>query len=171
MTTPAPSGLAPSGNAAISHEGMLAGLRDIELPAAVPFWPPAPGWIALAGLAVLVLLVLAIREWRFRQTLAYQALREFDAKARTARPGDAQALAAAASGVMRRLAQAADGAAAVRTGTQWADFLCSGKAAFDTKTAAFLAGAPYWPPGEGASAPVDALRLAAAVRRWIRARA
>lgn len=171
MTTPAPSGALPAG----AQEGMLAGLKDIELPSAVPFWPPAPGWIALAGLAGLVLLILAIREWRFRQTVAYQALREFNAKARAAEPDDVQAVAAAASSVMRRLARvdepAGDGSPAVRTGAAWVDFLCAGKAAFDAETAAFLAGAPYWPPGSAGSGPVEAPRLAAAVRRWIRARA
>lgn len=157
MTTPAATGALP-------------GLRDIVAPPDAPFWPPAPGWIALAGLVVLVLLVLAVREWRFRRTVAYQALKEFDARARAVPPGDALGLAAVASGVLRRLAGTQDASLVVRTGLDWATFLQSGKAGFAPEVAAFLSRAPYLPP-DAAAPGMDAARLGAAVRRWIRARA
>jgi len=171
MTSPGPSAPVPAPSATPAATGALPGLRDIHPPPDVPFWPPAPGWIGLAALLVLVLLVLAVREWRFRRTLAYQALREFDARAGSAPAGDARALAAAASGVMKRLAQAGEGKAMVQTGDDWAAYLCAGKAGFDAETAAFLALAPYLPPDAGTAPPIDPARLSSAVRRWIRARA
>lgn len=157
MTTPAPTGALP-------------GLRDIVPPPGAPFWPPAPGWIALAGFVVLVLLVLAFREWRFRRTVAYQALKAFEAGARAVPPDDVLALAAMASGVLRRLAGTQDAALVVRTGTQWGAFLQSGKAGFAPDVAAFLSRAPYLPSDTPAPG-MDAAQLSAAVRRWIRARA
>lgn len=39
-------------------------LRDIHLPPSPSWWPPAPGWWGLAALVVLVLLLAA---WRWRQ--------------------------------------------------------------------------------------------------------
>ncbi|MFS8037687.1 DUF4381 domain-containing protein [Xanthobacter sp. AM11] len=156
----------------------LAGLADIRLPPDVPLWPLAPGWIGLAGLLLLVLLVLAVREWRWRRTVAYQALCEFDTLARDPRHGDAQALAAACGGLLRRLAQmkqatapagAAPAGVAVMTGDAWAAYLASGKVAFEAPVASFLAWAPYLPPGTAEE--MDRARMVAAVRRWIRAQA
>jgi hypothetical protein len=45
-------------------------LRDIHLPAAAPFWPPAPGWWLLALLLLALLAwcaVLAVRHYRVRR--------------------------------------------------------------------------------------------------------
>ncbi|MBT8040753.1 MAG: DUF4381 domain-containing protein [Xanthomonadales bacterium] len=39
----------------------LQNLNDIAAPAAVAWWPPAPGWYVLAGLALLGLLALLFR--------------------------------------------------------------------------------------------------------------
>lgn len=180
MTSPAPAAPSPALPDSIfstpplpEAADPLAGLRDIHLPADVPFWPLAPGWIGLAALAGVVLLVLAVREWRWRRTLAYQALKEFDALARDARNGDAQALAAVSTGLLRRLAQARGEAAgvAVLTGEAWTAFLGGGKVGFSTEMAAFLGYAPYLPPGAARSAGIERAQFVAAVRRWIRARA
>ncbi|MFG1350141.1 DUF4381 domain-containing protein [Xanthobacter autotrophicus] len=162
-----------------SLEEQLAGLRDIHLPPDVPFWPPAPGWYALAGLVLLVGLVLAIREWRWRQTLAYKALKEFEATlaqadaqegARDGLP-DAQAIAVAASGVLRRLVRAQSGnAATALTGEAWTRVLVAGKAGFGVAEAAFLARAPYYPPAAAPDAGIAPKAFVTAVRRWIRAR-
>jgi hypothetical protein len=44
-------------------------LRDIHIPAAAPFWPPAPGWW-LIGFAILLLLAWAgALAWRRRRLL------------------------------------------------------------------------------------------------------
>lgn len=153
-----------------SAEDPLAALRDIHLPPDVPFWPLAPGWYALAGLLLLVLVVLAIREWRWRQTLAYKALKAFDAALGPDRAADAQQVATAASDVLRRLVRAQSGErAAALTGEDWTRFLASGRRGLGAAEASFLASAPYLPPGAAASAfPGEA--LAASVRRFIRAR-
>lgn len=151
----------------------LTALRDIHLPADVPFWPLAPGWVGLIAMVVLVLLILVVREWLWRQTIAYQAMKEFDTLARDGRHNDPQVLAAAASGVLRRLAHARTEAVgvAVFTGEAWTAFLNSGKAAFSAEMATFLGAAPYLPPGSAQASGIERRRLVAAVRRWIRARA
>src|SRR5690606_35172666 len=45
-------------------------LRDIHLPGAVPFWPPAPGWWVLAAVVLGVLIALGVRRWLHRQQRA-----------------------------------------------------------------------------------------------------
>lgn len=146
----------------------------------MPFWPPAPGWYALAGLVLLVGVVLAIREWRWRQTLAYKALKEFEATlaqvgaqdgGRDGLP-DPQTIAVAASGVLRRLVRAQSGdEATALSGEAWARVLVAGKAGFGVAEAAFLARAPYYPPAAAPDAGIAPKAFVAAVRRWIRARA
>ncbi|MFG1374409.1 DUF4381 domain-containing protein [Xanthobacter oligotrophicus] len=171
-----PGGKIPDAPAAPSLEEQLATLRDIHLPPDVPFWPPAPGWYALAGLIVLVGVVLAIREWRWRQTLAYKALKEFEATLAGAggRDGlpDAQTIAVAASGVLRRLVRAQSGdEATALTGEAWTRVLVAGKAGFGVAEAAYLARAPYYPPAAAPDAGIAPKAFVTAVRRWIRARA
>ncbi|MET3355811.1 DUF4381 domain-containing protein [Xanthobacter autotrophicus] len=175
-----PGGKIPDAPPAPSLEESLATLRDIHLPPDVPFWPPAPGWYALAGLVLLVGVVLAIREWRWRQTLAYKALKEFEATlaqvgaqdgGRDGLP-DPQTIAVAASGVLRRLVRAQSGdEATALTGEAWARVLVAGKAGFGVAEAAFLARAPYYPPAAAPDAGIAPKAFVAAVRRWIRARA
>jgi len=43
-------------------EDPLSQLADIHLPAEIPFWPPAPGWWALAALLLLALALLGRRQ-------------------------------------------------------------------------------------------------------------
>ncbi len=157
-----------------SAEDPLAALRDIHLPPDVPFFPLAPGWYILAGLVVLVAIILAVREWRWRQTLAYKALKMFDAEVGRAEPEDTHAVAVAASDVLRRLVRAESGEAkATLTGEAWARLLVTGRAPFAPREAAFLARAPYMPPETAeqvAAGSITPTALADAVRRHIRAR-
>ncbi|WP_024278168.1 DUF4381 domain-containing protein [Xanthobacter sp. 126] len=157
-----------------SAEDPLAALRDIHLPPDVPLFPLAPGWYVLAGLVVLVLIVLAVREWRWRQTLAYKALKMFDAEVGRAEPDDTHAVAVAASDVLRRLVRAESGEAkATLTGEAWARLLVTGRAPFAPREAAFLARAPYMPAQTAeqvAAGSITPDTLADAVRRHIRAR-
>ena len=176
-----PGGKIPDAPAPPSLEEQLATLRDIHLPPDVPFWPPAPGWYALAGLVLLVGVVLAIREWRWRQTLAYKAMKEFEATLAQAHAHaqeggdglpDAQTIAVAASGVLRRLVRAQSGdEATALTGEAWARVLVAGKAGFGVAEAAYLARAPYYPPAAAPDAGIAPKAFVTAVRRWIRARA
>lgn len=55
-------------------EDPLSQLRDIHLPEAVGFWPPAPGWWIVAILLALALgwaAFLLVRLWQRRQRLQY----------------------------------------------------------------------------------------------------
>ncbi len=150
----------------------LARLRDIHLPPDVPFWPPAPGWIALAALVVLVLLVLAIREWRWRRTLAYKALKALDAAPNT----DSRAAAAASAELIRRILVTRNRTQeATLTGAPWHEFLSAGKTGLPPHIAQLVATAPYLPPRTPAEAGPEDVPLRAevlkSVRRWIRANA
>jgi hypothetical protein len=106
-------------------------LRDIQLPDAVSWWPPAYGWWLLAGL--LLVLPWVIR-WVARRRRAPRrpggvgalALRELDAlEACYRRTGDARAAVAGVSVLLRRLALSLDSRAQVAalTGTPWAHWL------------------------------------------------
>ncbi|OYW34812.1 MAG: hypothetical protein B7Z45_07255 [Azorhizobium sp. 12-66-6] len=156
----------------------LSGLRDIHLPPPVPFWPLAPGWWLLAGLLVLALGIAALLEIRRRRTLAYRANRDLDRIAGdTVGHPDTLAVAAAAALLMRRivLTRTGDTAAVARTGESWQRFLQDGsgrlKGGMPADIGAFLAIAPYLPPGAPQAQTIDRAELVAAVRRWIRSNA
>ena len=95
----------------------LGHLHDIVLPAAVPWWPPAPGWYVLLALLVPVTAFVAWRAWKSWRANAYRraALREL------AGLGDAPAIAE----LLRRtaLAVAPRPVVAARTGTHWTTWL------------------------------------------------
>jgi len=52
--------------------GNLQNLNDIVVPGPVGWWPPAPAWYVLGAIAVIALLVLAIRWWRRWQGNRYR---------------------------------------------------------------------------------------------------
>lgn len=152
----------------------LAELRDIRLPDPVSFWPPAPGWWMLAGFVLLLLVIAAAMEWRRRQTLAYRVSRDWRAMARdTSRFPDTRALAAEGALLMRRILVSTPGApeAARLTGQAWQDFLTGGKSGLPADIGAFLALAPYLPPGAAPPPGIEREALATAVARWIRGHA
>ena len=64
----------------------LQNLHDIVVPDEIPWWPPAPAWIALLVLALVILLVLAQRTFKNWRANAYRraALRELAAARSTA---------------------------------------------------------------------------------------
>ncbi len=118
----------------------LSALRDIHLPDAVAFWPPAPGWWFVAA-ALLTAAGLAWIGWRRRRRgVRRQALRELELLAhdfqQRSRLDD---LAAGLSILMRRVALLRFGAgqAAVLHGEPWIDFLVR-EAAFGTSRRADL---------------------------------
>ena len=148
----------------------LATLRDIHLPAEVPFWPPAPGWFMLAGAVALALAIGLLLEWRRRQTLAYRALQDLKA---IARDGDTRVVGAACAVLMRRivLSRQAHAPAAALTGDAFVRFLGEGRGGVPAPIADFLARAPYLPPGAAEADAVDRAALVKAVRLWIRSHA
>ena len=152
----------------------LAGLKDIHLPDPVGFWPLAPGWWALAGLVLLLAALAALLEWRRRQTLAYQAGQALKAIARDReRYADARSVAAQSALLMRRVLVSRKGGtdAAALSGGDWQRFLGQGKGGLPAEVVAFIAEAPYLPPGLPDADRVDRTLVVASVRRWIRGNA
>jgi hypothetical protein len=94
-------------------------LHDIVLPPAVPWWPPAPGWYVVLGIALVLAVVLAYRGWRRWRANAYRraALRELAAV------DDAAGVA----GLLRRTALATTPRAVIaeKTGAAWLDWLAA----------------------------------------------
>lgn len=98
-------------------------LRDIHMPAAPPFWPPAPGWWAVA--AAVVLVTLAITWWTRRRAAHRRRIAAlFDDAITTAKPGAAQV--AAISDLLRRAARRRDAGADRLQGEDWLRFLDAG---------------------------------------------
>ncbi len=61
-----------------SDTSSLDNLRDIVVPSAVPWWPPAPGWWIVSAVLLVVLIVAGFHAWRVWRGNAYRraALRE-----------------------------------------------------------------------------------------------
>lgn len=144
-------------------------LRDLHLPEAVGWWPPAPGWWILAGLLLAGLLYYLVRVWQaWRRGAARRAALAEHARLarRYAADGDVVGLAGDLSRLLRRtmLAYAPRQAVAGLTGDEWLAWLDRGlvQAPFTSGPGASLAWLPY--RGPDAAAGVDAERLLAAVR-------
>lgn len=148
-------------------------LRDIHLPEAVSWWPPAWGWWLLV-LAVVLAAGLAwwlLRRWPARRrtaSLRRQALRELDAvEADYRASGDPRAAVAALSMLLRRLALSVAPREQVAglAGEPWLDWL---RSRCDDPTfrelAAVLAESPYHPDPE-----VDVPALLAGCRAFVAA--
>ncbi len=58
-----------------SIDTLIQGLRDIDLPAGISFWPPAPGWWILS-IILLSILSAVIFGWYNKRALRRAALRE-----------------------------------------------------------------------------------------------
>jgi hypothetical protein len=103
-------------------------LYDIITPAPVPWWPPAPGWYVVGGVALVLAVWAGWIVWRRRQAAAYRraALAELQRlKARTA--DDAQRVLALQElpTLVKRTALAAFPRQAVASlsSTAWLEFL------------------------------------------------
>jgi hypothetical protein len=147
----------------------LEALRDVHLPDAVAFWPPAPGWwLLLAGLVAAALAVLAWRRAR-RRSLCRAALAVVDsAEGEYRATGDLSDLAASLSAVLRRVSVARFGRRAVASlhGDGWVRQLESGAPGISPEMVGSLERALY-----AASAPAaapEAESWIASTRAWIR---
>lgn len=148
----------------------LAALRDIHLPEAVPFWPPAPGWWLAAALVVLAAAAIAVAVRRRRAGLTATALRQLDDLEQQYRQhGDASALASGLSSLLRRVALVRFPPETVASlhGVAWSDFL--GRTARDeertAQTARDLERALYAAPDDDVVA--DGERWISDTRHWI----
>ncbi len=126
-------------------------LRDIHMPDALAWWPPAPGWWLL--IAVLAAILISMLVLRHRRRYQAAVLGELD---RIRRDLDAGAspvsCAQRVSTVLRRYAMtiSADPAAvAGLTGNRWLEYLDarSDRPRFATAGGNALVSAPYAPPG------------------------
>ena len=146
----------------------LAALRDIHGPPAPEFWPPAPGWIALACLGValgLAAAAVAARWWRagrFRRE-ALASLRSL--RARHAAGAPDTEIAIALSALIRRVALACRPREEVAglTGDQWIAWLESTLPGLGVSARTVLLDAPY-----ARRCPCDVARALAACEHWIR---
>ncbi|MEX2474352.1 DUF4381 domain-containing protein [Marinobacter sp.] len=107
------------------EQNPLDQLRDIHLPESGGFWPPAPGWWALAVLVLIagIVLVMLFRRWRRRTRWLVVARREMEHLARTRSPTPewfAQLNTLLKQCARKRYPLERPGAL---TGQQWADFL------------------------------------------------
>lgn len=173
----------------------LAALREWHLPDPVPWWPPAPGWWLLAGLALLFGFIVLRRWWarRRRTAPARAALVELVAlRGLVASEVDDRRFTSRVSALLRRLALARyprDQVAGL-AGTRWLDFLdrTGGAGDFSRGPGRLLAEIPYRregpavagaPLAEGGPRPsagpdqphdlAGRAELAALAERWIRA--
>ena len=56
----------------MNQAASLQNLNDIVVPAAVGWWPPAPGWYLLGGLLLALTVYIGLRWWRARRENRYR---------------------------------------------------------------------------------------------------
>jgi hypothetical protein len=148
----------------------LSQLRDIHLPDAIAWWPPAAGWWVLLGLVVALLGALW---WRYHRRFRERAaLRGLKAVARALAAGGEPVLCIQRiSMILRRFAMSLEGRAPVAglTGESWLNYLDSrwGRDEFSAGTGRVLIFGPYAPAGRVSGSDVGA--LASLCMDWIRA--
>ena len=146
----------------------LAALRDIHAPAAPGFWPPAPGWIAVACLvavAGIAAAVVATRRWRagrFRRE-ALASLRTLRARHRAGTP-DGE-IAMELSALVRRVALARRPREEVAglTGERWMAWLEATLPGIGAAARTALLDAPY-----ARRCRFDVPRALATCEQWVR---
>ncbi|MEG0185345.1 MAG: DUF4381 domain-containing protein [Stenotrophomonas sp.] len=92
-------------------------LRDVQLPSAPSWWPPAPGWLMVMAVVLLVLAIIAALVWR-RRRRQQRWMRLFDQEISAVAAGPAE-LAAIASLLRRAARQARPGSEALRDDAWW----------------------------------------------------
>ncbi|EML7989624.1 DUF4381 family protein [Stenotrophomonas maltophilia] len=133
-------------------------LRDVQVPPAPSWWPPAPGYLMIGGVVLLLLAVAAFFWWQ-RRRRRQRWLQLFDQE--LASTADAAAELAAIAGLLRRAArQAQPGSESLRDDAWWQRVDPQGT--LPEARRSLLA--------EGAYRPRVDVNEVAAVRRWARER-
>ncbi len=137
-------------------------LRDIHVPETVHWWPPAPGWWALAAAVLIAAAALAWLAWRRRTRVRRAALAELRRIEKDyADHGDVARLAKELSLLLRRAAitVAPRSEVAALTGDDWLAWLDRGLEGrpFSAGPGHCLADAPYRPPRDVAVGDAVAL--------------
>ena len=92
-------------------------LRDVQLPPAPSWWPPAPGYLMIGGVVLLLLVAMAFLWWQ-RRRRRQRWLQLFDQELATT--ADAAAELAAIAGLLRRAArQTQPGSESLRDDAWW----------------------------------------------------
>ena len=149
-------------------------LRDIHGLDAIPWWPLAPGWWYMVGLAGLLLLFIGIRYWLIYYTGWFgwrgDARRQLRDLKKALASEDRQVVAGRLSELLRRIAMVRSGRqqAASLTGDTWLQWLGEhDNTGFDwARHGQILLRAPYMPPAMS----VERKELATLIRaatRWI----
>jgi len=154
----------------------LANLHDIVLPAPLPLWPPAPGWLWLLGMLAVVLVMALLRALIRRQRNHYrrEALAELQrletVGLQATEYGPQQQALARVSVLLKRTALTAYPRAEVAelTGSKWFAFLdehggtrFSGGLGEALEQAAYHSARPAWESAQ-------LTRLFSETRQWIR---
>jgi len=156
-------------------------LRDIHLPGAIVWWPPALGWWLLAALVLAGLALYAVHYYRGRHRRS--ALRALTRVHRALEQGaEPVACLQSVSTVLRRFAMTSTSVAAARSnvappgvagliGERWLRYLdsCWERTEFSAGLGRALLEAPYVRPNS--IAPATALELTALSMAWLAAQA
>jgi len=145
-------------------------LKDIHLPEAIGFWPPALGWW-LTGLLLMALLVTGLFFYQRFQKSAYRraAVQQLNLLfSDYQQPQQSHEISAQLNRLLKAVAQQSYSAEQVSrlTGTQWLNFLDSGAnmQSFAQGPGQILASAPY----DKNSEINDATALKQCCTQWIR---
>jgi hypothetical protein len=145
-------------------------LRDIHLPGAPPFWPPAPGWWLLAAIVIALLIwvsMVAVRRYRIhrRRQAVLAALASMEERFASERSPERLA---GISLLLRRLALTCypREQVAALSGNAWLRFLdeSGGNGRFANGPGRVLANGPYQ---RSLPAELDTAGLTALVREWV----
>jgi hypothetical protein len=139
-------------------------LRDIHLPLPPSWWPPAPGWWGLAALVVLVLLLAA---WRWRQGVRRRRshrhiLAQIDAIA-ACEAGNTAAFAAGMHRLLRQVVRLYDADAVHARDAAWRAALGQVKVDDATLDRLMSLDAAMYRP----RATLDEVAVTAAMHRWL----
>lgn len=153
----------------MNDNNALANLRDIQLPPAIEWWPPAPGWwLAVALLLVFILAFAWFRSRRNEIGRQHKALTTLDQIVHHYRQtNDKTATITALSQLLRRYALVVfpEHNPAGLTGGAWLRFLneTGGGGKFSDEIGRALTRGPYDP-----NAQIDVDAVVAAARHWLR---